>query len=74
MVDPGAMPPRPFALYSPEGCYYLGLHESHQDCWRVALGWPYCTEIRELQKQGWYSVEGTFNYTDKSSRWPLRPE
>lgn len=66
MSDAGSMGPRPFGLYSPNGCYYLGLHASHADCWQVALGWPSEEEIRNKKAAGWYCVEGTFSYTNDS--------
>ncbi len=66
MTDPGANDLRPFGLYSPEGCTYLGLHNSFADCWKVALGWPSDDEIAEHKAAGWYCVEGMFSYTNQS--------
>lgn len=36
----------PYAIYQRGELYYLGLHDSEADCWRVALGWPGPEEIQ----------------------------
>lgn len=54
----------PYVVVSPQGLYYVGLHDSVLDCWTVALGWPDESEIKEYEKNGWYCAEATISWKD----------
>lgn len=41
----GALTLQPYVLVGPHGLKYIGLHDSEETCWRVALGWPSQEEI-----------------------------
>lgn len=59
MCDTDGKPLKPWAVICPEGVYYLGLHSSEAQCWRVALGWPSSGEINHHKQAGWYACEVT---------------
>ena len=46
-----------WVVVSPCGLYYIGLHNSEGDVWRVALGWPDELEIEEKKREGWYAAK-----------------
>lgn len=52
-----------WVLVSTFGLYYIGLHSSEDDVWRVALGWPDEFEIEEKKREGWYvaKAKATWN-------------
>lgn len=41
---------KPYAIYQRGELYYIGLHASADDCWRIALGWPSPEEIEQAQR------------------------
>ena len=49
----------PWVVVAPEGVVYLGLHQSENEAWQVALGWPPEEEIFNRRKEGWYAAQAT---------------
>jgi len=54
MSDRG--PEKPYAMTLNGRLYYIGMHTSDSDCWRIAWGWPSDEEIEEHKRKG-YKVQ-----------------
>ena len=50
--DRGALGLTTYVLVGPKGVRYVGLHNSAEECWTVALGWPPESEIEEYKSNG----------------------
>lgn len=53
-----------YVIVSPEGVYWIGLHDSEFDAWSVALGWPNPSEIEWYKSEGWYCAKAQATWKD----------
>lgn len=67
MSDPGKLVARPWVVVANDGLYYIGLHESEADAWRVSLGWPDEEEIVAKKAIGWYAAPATATWREPST-------
>ena len=51
-----------WVIVSPQGVYYVGLHENALETWTIALGWPDDSEITSRKDEGWYAASATLNW------------
>lgn len=51
-----------WVVANPIRLFYVGLHDSEESAWRIALGWPTPEEIAELKAAGWYAAPATITW------------
>ena len=53
---------RPYVLVGPDGVHYVGIHNSEDDCWKIALGWPSEEEILARKSEGFAVYPATLSW------------
>lgn len=71
--DKGVLALRPYVFVGPEGLNYVGLHESEESCWRIALGWPSQEEIDQHKARGFAVYPANVTWQPAAHQSPKEP-